>query len=99
MDLISVQVQVLLSAPLYGNFVKLVKTTVCKIGITGSNPVVASIYGGRSAVGLTRQIVALKIGSSNLLVHPRKLIGESVNGKPAVSKTVTWGSNPCSPAK
>ena len=28
------------------------------------------LYGGRSAVGLTRQIVALKIGSSNLLVHP-----------------------------
>ena len=28
------------------------------------------IDGGRSAVGLTRQIVALKIGSSNLLVHP-----------------------------
>ena len=27
------------------------------------------------------------------------LIGESVNGKPTVSKTVTWGSSPCSPAK
>ena len=33
------------------------------------------IDGGRSAVGLTRQIVALKIGSSNLLVHPIKNIG------------------------
>ena len=26
-------------------------------------------------------------------------IGESVNGKPAVSKTATRGSSPCSPAK
>lgn len=25
-------------------------------------------------------------------------IGESVNGKPAVSKTATQGSSPCSPA-
>lgn len=59
---------------LFGNILKWFKRALCKSVIcrwSESNCYLQ--YGESSAVGLTRQIVALKIGSSNLVSHPKGL--------------------------
>ena len=62
----------------------------CKVGVMGSNPISSTNdFDNHNLLSFYNEGTAL-------VCH---LIGESFNGRTMVSKTIYWGSNPCSPAK